>query len=157
MEDKILIILVNTLMAWTQKHFCTDTTKLMNRWWCHQMETFSALLAICAGNSTVPGEFPAHRPVMQSFDVFSGMCLHKGLSKQKWGWWFEMPSCSLWRHCNEMTNPKENVPILMGKIVTLLKWTAIIVRMMSKYGGQDRFKWWKSAISYKLYEQVRQS
>ena len=27
-------------------------------WWCHQMETFSALLAICAGNSPVPGEFP---------------------------------------------------------------------------------------------------
>ena len=27
------------------------------------METFSALLAICAGNSPVPGEFPAQRPV----------------------------------------------------------------------------------------------
>ena len=25
-------------------------------WWRHQMETFSALLAICAGNSPVPGE-----------------------------------------------------------------------------------------------------
>ena len=28
-------------------------------WWRHQMETFSALLAICAGNSPVAGEFPA--------------------------------------------------------------------------------------------------
>ena len=27
-------------------------------WWRHQMETFSALLAICAGNSPVTGEFP---------------------------------------------------------------------------------------------------
>ena len=27
--------------------------------WRHQMETFSALLAICAGNSPVTGEFPA--------------------------------------------------------------------------------------------------
>ena len=27
-------------------------------WWRHQMWTFSALLAICAGNSPVPGEFP---------------------------------------------------------------------------------------------------
>ena len=27
-------------------------------WWHHQMETFSALLAICVGNSPVPGEFP---------------------------------------------------------------------------------------------------
>ena len=28
-------------------------------WWRHQMETFSALLAICAGRSPVPGEFSA--------------------------------------------------------------------------------------------------
>ena len=34
------------------------------------METFSALLAICAGNSPVIGEFPAQRPVTRSFDVF---------------------------------------------------------------------------------------
>ena len=34
------------------------------------METFSALLAICARNSPVPGEFPAQRPVTRSFDVF---------------------------------------------------------------------------------------
>ena len=26
--------------------------------------------------------------------------LNKRLSKQSWGWWFEMPSHSLWRHCN---------------------------------------------------------
>ena len=39
-------------------------------WWRHQMEAFSALLAICAGNSPVPGEFPAQRPVTRSFDVF---------------------------------------------------------------------------------------
>ena len=30
-------------------------------WWRHQMKTFSALLAICAGNSPVPG---AHGPVI---------------------------------------------------------------------------------------------
>ena len=30
------------------------------------METFSALLAICAGNSPVTGEFPAQRPVKRS-------------------------------------------------------------------------------------------
>ena len=33
------------------------------------METFSALLAICAGNSPVTGEFPAQRPATWSFDV----------------------------------------------------------------------------------------
>ena len=69
-------------------------------WWRHQMETFSALLALCAGNSPVTGEFPAQRPVAQSFDVFFDLRLNKRLSKQWWGWWFETPWGSLWRHCN---------------------------------------------------------
>ena len=64
------------------------------------METFSALLAICAGNSPVPGEFHAQRPVTQSFDVFFDLCPNKRLSKQWWGWWFETVSSPLWRHCN---------------------------------------------------------
>ena len=34
------------------------------------METFSALLAICARNSPVTGEFPTQRPVTRSFDIF---------------------------------------------------------------------------------------
>ena len=34
------------------------------------METFSAVLATCAGISPVTDEFPAQRPVTQSFDVF---------------------------------------------------------------------------------------
>ena len=33
--------------------------------------------------------------------MFSWICaLNKRLSKQSWGWWFETPSRSLWRHCN---------------------------------------------------------
>ena len=46
------------------------------------MEIFSALLAICVGNSPVPGEFPAQRPVTQSFDVFFDLHMNKRLSKQ---------------------------------------------------------------------------
>ena len=65
------------------------------------METFSALLAICAGNSPVTGEFLAQRPVTWSFDVFFDLRLNKLLSKQQSGWWFQMPSCPLWRHCND--------------------------------------------------------
>ena len=41
------------------------------------METFSVLLAICAGKSPVTGEFPAQRPVMRNFDVFFDLCLNK--------------------------------------------------------------------------------
>ena len=61
----------------------------------------SALLAICAWNSPVPGEFPAQKPVTRSFDVFFDLRLNKRLSKQSWGWWFETPSRPLWRHYNE--------------------------------------------------------
>ena len=49
---------------------------------------------------TGPGDFPAQRPVTRSFDDFFDLRLNKRLSKQPWGWWFEMPSWSLWRHCN---------------------------------------------------------
>ena len=72
----------------------------MSPWWRHQMETFSALLAICAGNSSVPGEFPAQRPVTRSFDVFFDLRLNKWLSKQSRGWWSETLSRPLWRHRN---------------------------------------------------------
>ena len=64
------------------------------------METFSALLAICAGNSPVACEFPTQRPVTRGFDVFFDMRLNEWLSKQSWGWWFETPSRPLWRHSN---------------------------------------------------------
>ena len=36
----------------------------------HQMETFSALRALCAGNSPVTGEFSSQRPETRSFDFF---------------------------------------------------------------------------------------
>ena len=52
------------------------------------METFSVLLAICAGNSPV------------SFDVFLDLRVNKRLSKQFWGWRFETLPCSSWRQCN---------------------------------------------------------
>ena len=71
------------------------------KWWRHQMKTFSALLALCAGNSPVSGEFPTQRPVTRSFDFFY-LRLNKLLSKQPWGWWSETPSCSLLRHCNDI-------------------------------------------------------
>ena len=63
--------------------FCSTT---FQSWWRHQMETFSALLAIRAGNSPVTGEFYAFGPVTQSFDVFFDPHLNKRLSKHWWGW-----------------------------------------------------------------------
>ena len=71
---------------------------------CHQMETYSVLLVICAGNSPVTGKFPAQRPVTRSFDFFFDLRLIKRLNKQSRGWWFKTPSPPLWRHCNEIDN-----------------------------------------------------
>ena len=41
------------------------------------METFSALLAICVGNSPVTSGFPAQRPVTRIFDVFFDLRLNE--------------------------------------------------------------------------------
>ena len=62
------------------------------------METFSALLALCAGISPITVEFPSH-----------DMRLNKRLNKQSCGWWFETPSCSLWRHCNAYWREKKRI------------------------------------------------
>ena len=50
------------------------------------METFSALLDLCVGNSPVTGVFPSQRSVTWSFDVFFDLCLNKRLSKQSRHW-----------------------------------------------------------------------
>ena len=86
--------------AWSYQH---NTTKQCSPWWRHQMEPFSALLAICMGNSQGTDEFSTQRPVTLSFDVFFDLHLNKRLSKQHWGWWFETPSRTSWRHCNHYT------------------------------------------------------
>ena len=57
----------------------------LHSWWRHQMETFSALLALCVGNSPVTSEFPSQRPVTRSFDVFFDLGVIKPLRHR----WFE--------------------------------------------------------------------
>ena len=89
------------------RHLISNTTTPQNGvWWCHQMETFSALLAFCAGNSPVTGDGHRWIPRTKASDeelwcfLWFDLRLNKRLSKQSWGWWFETPSRSLWRHCN---------------------------------------------------------
>ena len=98
-------------------------------WWRHQMETFSALLAICAGNSPVPGEFPTQRPVTRSFDVFCDLCLNKQLRKQSRGWCFETLSCSLWRHCND------------ADVSLLLAWISLWTTVKGLVRGDTKHMW----------------
>ena len=93
-------------------------------WWRHQIETLSALLAICAGNSPVPGEFPAQRPDTRSSDVLFDLRLNQRLSKQSWGWWFETLSHPLWCHCNVCSQWRAQYPHCTQSISWL---------MMTKY------------------------
>ena len=79
------------------------------------METLSALLALCAGNSPVIGEFPAQRPVTRSFDVLVDLHLNKRLNKQWCGWRSETPSCPLWRHCNDIMVKNHPITLKFGR------------------------------------------
>ena len=94
---------------------------LFMTWWRHQMETFSALLAICAGNSPVPGDFPTQRPVTRSFEVFFDLRLNKRLSKQSWCWWFETLCSPLWRHRNEFYKAKTTPLLVLPGLVSIYR------------------------------------
>ena len=106
-------------------------------WWCHQMETFSALLAIYAGNSVVTGEFPAQRPVTRSIDVFFDLRLNKRLSKQSWGWWFKMPSRPLWRHCNAFYCKRDHFAVTMWKCWNRTKTDTLFIEQTGRCRGFD--------------------
>ena len=54
---------------WVKLLYTAENNQFTLRW-RHQMETFPALLALCAGNSPVTGEFPSQRYVTRNFDVF---------------------------------------------------------------------------------------
>ena len=70
------------------------------------------ITGLCVGNSLVTGEFSTQRPATWSFDVFFDLRLNKRLSKQSWGWWFEMPWRSLWHHCNGVNSGNTSSVVL---------------------------------------------
>ena len=93
---------------------CCFPTQLHETWWRHQMEIFSAVLALCAGNSSVTGEFPSQRPVTRIFYVFFDLRMHKRLSKQLWSWWSETPMRSfVWRRTDDKPLSGPIIPCLL--------------------------------------------
>ena len=84
----------------SKKTFDSDPL-VLKTWWRHQMETFSASLALCEGNPPVIGGLSSQRPVTRSFDVVFDLCLNKRLKKQSRRRWSETPSRSLWRLRND--------------------------------------------------------
>ena len=127
-------------------------TKWCTTWWRHQMKTFSALLAFCAENSPVPGEFSAQRPVTRSCDVFFDLNLNKQLSKQSIGWWFETPSGPLRRHRNEAWSSIEGVSYCFSmSYVKLQGHTALkIVEFDPNWAFPDCNSSLKSSMAKKL-------
>ena len=88
-------------------------------WWLHQMETFSALPALCKWNALVTGGFPLQRPVTRSFD---GFFICAWLSKQPRRRCFETPSHSLWRHCNGHPLSYQPIYVIQSPHDGVIKW-----------------------------------
>ena len=85
---------INLLECGVKEHTCSMMTSSNGN-------IFRVTGPLC-GEFTGPGEFPTQRPVTRSFDVLFDLRLNKRLSKQPWGWWFDTPSWSLWRHCDAL-------------------------------------------------------
>ena len=69
-------------------------------WWRHQMETFSALLAILCGEFTGARWIPHTKASDAELWCYFDLRPNKRLGKQSRGWWFETLSPPLWRHRN---------------------------------------------------------
>ena len=76
-------------------------------WWCHQMETFFALLALWEGNPPITG----------------------GFLSQRRRWWSETPSRSSWRHSNVNHNGQTSVV----RVATVQTQTTIFISCAQLY------------------------
>ena len=96
----------NALSAWVARSSVTNILIhkvdhcLSRRWIFTMMTSSNRTLFRGTGRSPATGEFPSHRPVTRSFDVFFDLHRNKRFSKPWWGWWLKTPSRSLRRHCN---------------------------------------------------------
>ena len=134
-------------------------------WWRHQMETFSALLDICAGNSPVPVNSPHKRPATRSFDVFYvffDLRLNKRLRKQPWGWWFETLSRPLWHHRNALCHYRaacsvlDRCMIILDRISIPSFYVTIQVMKKHTYDLVHNMKIWeKREPGWKITRQSR--
>ena len=118
------------------------------------LETFSAVLALCAGNSPVTGEGQWRGALMFCF-----ICaLNKRLSKHSWGWWFETPSRSLWRICNVPAKGQSCGAFMFCCLNKLSNkqpcWYRLLTNMASRYETTfstsgplwGEFPWWRHHI-----------
>ena len=122
-------------------------------WWRHQMGTFSALLAICAGNSPVTGEFP-HKGQWRGALMFSLICARTN------GWVNNREAGDLRRHrahYDVIVMNQNNVPTLWSlvapQLVVMTTWgTARVekVGIMIIVGFQLCMIIWRSVLITKF-------
>ena len=113
----------------TQLHLITLKVQGLESWWHNQMETFSALLALCEGNPLVTTGFPLQRPVTQSFECFLWSLPEQMAEQTTKRWWFEMPLYSLWRHCNDSRNtmaPDDLAPSIIRSSASMVNGIAYV-------------------------------
>ena len=70
-----------TLLDQYQSNICDEA------WWRHELETFSASLALCDGILPAIDGFPSQRASNASFDVFFAVRLNKWLNKLSFYRW----------------------------------------------------------------------
>ena len=107
-------------------------------WWRHQMEwkRFPRYWPFVRGIHQSPVNSP-HKGQWHRALIFSLICaLNKRLSKHSWGWWFETPSCSLWRHCNVLNGTAVNY-MLVHLCKPSSEWE--FIRKYGKLDSEFRF------------------
>ena len=98
----------------------SDIGRFKNSWWRHHMETFSASLALCVGNSPVPVNSP-HKGQWRGALMFSLICVWIN------GWVNNREAGDLWRHrCHYDVNVMSSV-VLFCPYLPPHRWTAINV------------------------------
>ena len=134
--------------------------------WCLYLSCDGVMMTSSNGNIfRVTGllcrEFTGHRWIPRTkasdaeFDLFFDICLNKQLSKQSWDWWFETPSCSLWRQCNVFT----------GYGYRYVYWTfregkphqLVLSKFLVISNGLYRMKWRKSSTMALCYHNTPMS
>ena len=108
------------------------------------------------GEFTGPGEFPAQRPVTRSFDVFFDMRPNKLLIKQPWDWWFETPSWSLWRQCNNFVKHVVRLLFLQGCFTGTGAITGAIVWLPRCRPMKQPWRIWAKPVATKPQQNTRQ-
>ena len=111
-------------------------------WWRHQMEIFSALLAICAGNSPVPGDFP-HKGQLRGALMFSLICVwingwvnpYFPLPKRRRRWQYEKTLLPRWISCSVMKSLFcQETPAYIAIIITAcIQWVGTLNELKRRF------------------------